>query len=259
MKRTLLFLLLLSAGVFSAAGQIINTERKRQDGAALEEGFTGSATAALSLTRNVADIWSASFIGRLNYRKKAHKALALADTRYLSTNDQNLVNRGYIHLRYTREFTNVVAGEAFSQLQRDPIQRLDLRWLTGAGLRFHALRADSGAAQLHLGATYMREYEEVAPGADETGSIYHRADRLSSYASFAWHISDRANVRHTTYFQPNLADTDDFRLSTETAFNYKMGKHLALGFFFDYFYDSRPPAGLNIRFFTLRNTLSYEF
>ena len=103
----------------------------------------------------------------------------------------------------------------------------------------------------------MREYEEASSGAGEPDRVFNHANRLSSYLSFAWHISSNADIRHTTYFQPNLADTDDFRLSTETFFRYKVGKHLALGLFFDYFYDSKPPKGLTIRFFTLRNTLSW--
>ena len=79
--------------------------------------------------------------------------------------------------------------------------------------------------------------------------------RLSTYLSGGFQITETFNINHVTYFQPNLEDFSDFRVSSETSFSLKISEKLAFRTYFQLVYDRRPPIPVPNLMYTLNNGL----
>jgi putative salt-induced outer membrane protein YdiY len=249
MRIFVVFICLLCAGLFSSA-QVVNTETKRiLDG---KDGWNGHVDFGFSLTENTRSIFQGSSQIVAQYQKRKNTLLLVNDLRLIKVNNDDLLNRGYQHVRFSHELKPFLIPEAFAQVQYDQVWLLDMRALAGAGPRFRIFRNDT--ARAYAGTLVMYEYEKVDGGND-----YNRDFRLSAYLSGAYQWHDRLSVDHITYYQPRLDDYRDFRVSTESNVRVGISRHLGIKLGFNLNYDARPPEGLPKRIYTLTNSISYVF
>lgn len=261
MKTYFLLALLLLPALLSA--QVVNTEKLRS---ASEEGWLAEAGLDFGLTRNKAG--QTLRLGsrlRLEYEEGNSRWMLLGAynlTQFRDVEDpgsvpRNFANNAFAHLRYNYHVNDWLTWEAFTQYQYDEIQQIDARVLTGTGSRVKLLRTDS--SQLFFGLLYMYEYEastdvfEVPIEREE--SIMLTDHRLSTYLSGGFQITETFSINHVTYFQPNLEDFGDFRISSETSFSFKISKKLAFRTYFQLMYDERPPIPVPNTMYTLSNGL----
>lgn len=229
---------------------MINTENKRIDNG--KDGWSGHVDLGLSLVQNTKQILQGNSQVQARYQKGRDMLLLLNDVSLIQVDQDDLLNRGYQHVRYNHEVRPYLIPEAFVQVQYDQIWKLDMRFLAGAGPRFRLVRNDTVRA--YVGTLVMYEYEEVAGGQD-----YNRDFRLSSYVALGYKLQNRLSVDHISYFQPLLQDWADFRVSTETNVRVGVGKHFGLKVGFNLNYDARPPEGLPKRIYGLVNGVSWVF
>ncbi|MFK7972301.1 MAG: DUF481 domain-containing protein [Bacteroidia bacterium] len=244
--RIWIFLLCLIP-CFSQA-QIINTERLRVG--AKEQGWTGTASLSANLVQNVRKSTRLGLLTGVEYLRKPHRMLLLGQYKLNSIDGSVGQNQGYGHLRYNRDIGKRWIVESFGQLQFNAVQLLRLRGLTGAGMRFRL--AENDTFSCFVGSLYMFEYEELNDG---LGAI-HRDHRQSSYFSLGFRLSDQARIDHVSYWQPKWEQVSDFRFSTETRLQVNITKKLALRTVFYLLYDSRPPDGLPLTYYTWSNSLT---
>lgn len=231
-------------------GQVVNTESKRLDGK--RSGWDGSVDAGLSLIKNTKEILQ--FTNRVNvqYAKNKHTLLMLNDLRIMRVNKDALLNRGFQHFRYNYEIKPFIIPEAFVQAQYDQIWKIDLRFLAGAGPRFRFLKTDT--SHVYMGTLMMYEYEQITDGAE-----INRDVRFSIYLSAGYAFNKVFKISNITYFQPRLDNPNDFRISTETQAAFSITSRLGFKARFSLSYDTRPPAQLQNTFYSLVNSLSFNF
>lgn len=241
--------------------QVVNTEKLRLTGK--EKDFQTVADFNFGLSRNKAgQTLRLGTQARLEYERKKSKWMLLGAynlTQFLNVDDpdavpKNFANNAFGHLRYNRKVNKWLTWEAFTQGQWDEIQEIDIRYLIGTGPRFRVKETEE--SHLFLGALYMLEYEETSP--EELNNI-NKDQRLSTYLSAAWLVNEMISINHVTYFQPNLADFNDFRISSETNLSVKINDYVALKTYFQFIYDSRPPITVPESMYVLTNGLSVHF
>lgn len=225
--------------------QIVNTEVKRIN--------TGGDTAFVNLfggysfTRSIFRATSARVRGQGYLIKKGSIIMILADYQLNTFNNVRNVFSQLAHVRYTKDFGDFSEGgkylgggflspEVFQQVQLNQVQLIDVRWLTGAGVRMRLHEGDS--LHLYMGTIGMFEYENT--NGNERPER-NRDLRLSTYASVGVWITPYMEIRSTTYFQPRLNEIADYRISTETNLSIIMNKWLSLNTSYNLSYDSRPP------------------
>lgn len=246
-----LFLLIGSCMLIgSLPAQVVNTEKLRRD--QKTQGWFFDAELTFGATRNTAgQTLRFGTRTRLEYLHGKHKYLLAGQanvTQFLNVDvpgsvPKNFTNMRFIHLRYNYSMSKRITWEAFSQAQFNQIQLIRLRWLTGTGPRIQLLQTDS--SRLYLGLIYMYEYEEeflrtTEPRPTEIDDI-NRDHRLSTYISASYRKSDAFVIDHITYFQPNLTELADFRISSETTLTVTLTQKVSLKTYFQYIYDTRPP------------------
>jgi hypothetical protein len=238
----------------SACGQIINIEAGRVS--KLNDGLKGNVNFGGSYIRNAVDILSLNIGSRLTYKKHRHIGLFIANLQLLQANGNPLAQVGWLHARYAHDTRTPFMPEAFSQIQFNPVQRIDHRLMNGLGTRIKALESDSLPVNLYLGALIVQEYERLT---EQAQFQVNRAFRLSSYVNLTVKPTPGANLTLTGYYQPKLDEWSDYRVSMDTRLQFAITTMVGFTFTFHLMYDNAPPPGLQHAFYDLSNQLTFTF
>ncbi|GAB4379292.1 MAG: hypothetical protein Kow0075_09770 [Salibacteraceae bacterium] len=240
---TLLFL------SFNGFCQIVNVESRRPG--STDEGLHGNITLSLDFTRNTADLLRYGNRSTIAYKKLRHRWLLLTDLERVKAGNSDFVNGGFEHVRYTYALgeSERFAFEAFQQAQFNSVQKINLRLLNGAGLRWNAIRSDS--LKLSIGSLPMYEYEETTEGVQ-------RNIRQSTYLLFFIALGG-VEFQTINYFQPKVNDLRDYRISSSSKFEFHLWKGLRFNTTFDLLYDTQVPEGIPSLVFALKNGVAIEF
>lgn len=256
-----LFLLIVAVLLFfEINAQIVNTEELRFD---KDEKVSGLIDLGFGLTRNKAGLSlrpSADIRVEINNEKSKWLGLiGYSLSRFTNLNTgalpTNFNNKGFAHIRYNQNLSPKLTLELFSQIQYDEIQEIDVRMLNGFGPRYELFKKEENSA--YVGLLYMYEYEETS--ADEEAIVFNKDNRLSSYLSLAYKFNEYVSVNNITYFQPNLANFNDYRLSTKLIFSAKLVKGLSMNMTFNFIYDNQPPITVPPAMYDLSTGFSYGF
>ena len=245
-----LFSFFLLFGAFTTFSQIVNIEDQRAKDSA--QGFSGQADFTFNITRNTSVLYQLGNRIQARHRKGDDIWLFFNDINLVKADGESFVNGGFQHLRYNKVINKGFRLEAFTQTQYNAVQRIDLRYLLGAGGRFTLFNTDSVMA--NLGTLFMYEFED---GRGDLG-VEH-ALRMSTYLSFKIDLTKNASISSTTYYQPKIWEFKDYRVSNESTFNIGISEKLSLKIIYTILYDSEPAPEVPETIYSLRNAISYRF
>jgi putative salt-induced outer membrane protein YdiY len=204
------------------------------------EQWTGGADLGIALTR-----------GNSN---TTNVALGLALTRE-TTNDKTSIYSASIYnrdstggisrtvastlrfgARYDRNINKHWFGYGFTDLERNGLQDLNLRWVLGGGLGYHAIKTERTELDLLGGLAMNREYFK-GPDNDRTSAEAQVGQTLS------YRVNSRMTFKEALFVFPNLSDGGQYRINFDstlvTDVTRRIGWHLTVS---DR-YLSNPPGG----------------
>ena len=263
---SIIILILIS---LSAKSQLVNVETKRKS---LKEGLQGFVSLSANFTKNTKEIWQAKNIISLQYKKKAHLVLLLNDISFMKVDEGDLINTGFQHFRYNYTFkdTSFLTLEAFVQHQYNKVKSLKTRIIAGGGPRFKITDKSYGKFYLYICPLVMYEYEYLT---EDIKNLKNPNDKETNvlkgdfYVSIGYEINKTFSISNVTYYQPDLSNWSDYRISCDTGLKLKFTDKLALTIIYSLDYDSKPPTftddseiqQLQYPMYYVRNTLSYSF
>ena len=171
-------------------------------------------------------------------------------------------DKGFAHLRGARSITEQLGVEIFLQKQYNESILLQDRNLAGGGIRVLALKQrtdtkDSTGMNLYLGIGGMWENETIND--KEHGEVDTNIIRSTNYISATWRINKRFTVIVTGYYQPYLQRFSDFRVLSESRFEFRVTERVSFNIRLNLRYDSEPPTGVEAHDLEIVNGLSYKF
>lgn len=185
------------------------------------------------------------------YHNKRSTILSINELRMIVSGSDNLENKGFQHLRYQHMLDSVITMELFSQVQFDQILKIEQRWLTGVGPRFHFLRKTN--TEFYYGIHYMYEYEHEM----ET-KIINSDHRMSTHLVLN-REGKRNDVHAIAYYQPRLDNFNDFRVSGSLSIGFKILENLLFRAQAEIIYDSNPVEGVTDMVYTVNNGITLKF
>tara|TARA_B100001029_G_C15034797_1_gene439407 strand:+ start:63 stop:794 length:732 start_codon:yes stop_codon:yes gene_type:complete len=225
MRALLIFILMFP---MMAWGQVVNIESDRGGD---KQGLHGSSQVGLSLQRGNVQVFQYQADLRIDYINGIHHNLVLGSVSYGEEDGEPFNNALYSHLRWTAMWFNHVGTEVFTQNQKDEFRLLQLRQLTGFGLRFTAFED-----HLAIGLGGMSDYEQIEGvkegRLDARGTSYIRLGKQ-------WKNSVKGQV--IAYYQPLFNDPSDYRILGTGSLEFKVDKVFSVVNEFNYSYDTRPP------------------
>ena len=170
-------------------------------------------------------------------------------------------DKGFIHLRGARSITEHLGVEMFLQKQFNESILLRDRNLAGGGVRLSPLKqrtnTENTGLNLYLGIGGMWENETIND--KQHGEVETNIIRSTNYISAMWRIDKRLTVILTGYYQPYLQRFSDFRVLSESRFEFYVTKTVSINTRLNIRYDSEPPTGVKAHDLEIINGLSYKF
>lgn len=136
-------------------------------------------------------------------------------------------------------------------VEQDDFAGLDLRAVAEAGATFKALTGPEHVLSFDIGATYTREELTDAENRDYAGAL--------AGVTYAYVLSEGAKITERLMFYPSFDETDDWRLSSETAAQAVLSRRFALKLAFILRYDNVPPVGYSSTDTTTTASLVWSF
>jgi hypothetical protein len=223
-----------NAQVVNIESQRIHTDSVRRGG---EFNFNYSYSNVNSKSLSIFD-------GSLSLQQKSKDLktiwLILGNLELSKAKNEDFENASFLHLRYNRKINPWLRWEVFTQVQSNLPIGVRVRYLAGTGPRFKLITSTN--FNLYFGSLYMYEREKIT----DSVILKKTFNRNSSYLSFSINLPPvKGEIISTTYYQPSLANFSNYRIYTENRLSFSITKRFRTQTTFRYFFDSRPPKGIN--------------
>lgn len=233
MKNSVLLVSFL-AWFNTVQAQIVNIERFRYT--TDTTGWKGEYNLGFTFGKQAEQYFSLTTGAHVQYKSKKSLYLLMANIDLIKSKSQSLVNSGFFHFRYNYKIKNWVRWEAFTQIQYNKMIGIKMRFLLGTGPRFKLVQIEK--FKTYLGTLYILEYE-----ISNNSSQKLLQGRFSGYLSFSFNPVKQVEFISTTYYQPRLDNSKDYRITTDNALVFKVYKNFNYYINFRLNLDSRPPDG----------------
>lgn len=234
----------------------VNTEAMRN--AKDNSGITNSLGFDFGFEKSNQEVMEIAGKYRLDYISKngMHSFFVINyDNGYEKESDQknSIVNKGFSHLRFTKNISDLLYVELFMQYGFNDFLLMKERQLFGSGIRYNIV--DREKINGFLGVGLMREDEKYDLETNENMSL------LRSTNYFTWHfkISDNTTLQNTAYYQFDLSRSSDSRLLYDGDLNIALNERLAFTLTLNYRQDSEPHGDLGKSYIQLKNGIEYIF
>jgi hypothetical protein len=123
-------------------------------------------------------------------------------------------------VRYQRAWRGPFFLEGYTQIQYNKPLRIDLRWLTGGGLRAEFQKEE--VVRFAAGTSIMYETE-----ADHVNDLTYNDIRSSNYLSVSLKLEPHVLISGILYYQPVIGDASDQRLTLEAQLRIRASRRFA--------------------------------
>lgn len=220
------------------AGAIVNIENLRIG--MPEQGFDGNIELALSENTGTLDRSETTVGARLAWQYDRHTDFVVSSYAHAAVADLTRSDKSFLHLGHITRQTPFYALEGYVQAERDEFTRLSLRRLIGAGTRLTLIeRPDRVETVLGLGGMYVAETLIAQAGTNDRDS--EQQWRANSYLVLKYRLGEGMMLVNSTYYQPALRGTGDYRALDTLALQIRIDDHFAIQLGVNAVHDSRPP------------------
>jgi putative salt-induced outer membrane protein YdiY len=207
----------------------------------LFEQWTGGADLGIALTKGNSDTTNIALGLGMTRESLRDKTSIYAASIYNrdSTNgvSRTVANTIRFGVRYDRNFHKRWFGYGFTDLEKNALQELNLRWVLGGGVGYHAIRNERTELDLLGGLAMNREYFKGFDN-DRTSLEAQIGQTLSQ------RVTSRMSLKEQLFFFPNLSNGGEYRINFDTSLVTDITKRIGWQLTLSDRYLSDPPFGL---------------
>jgi len=238
------FFLVCSFFNFSLFGQIVDIETSRKEDllgtkVSIDLGFDGSS--------GTVDRTNYSLGTRVDFNNENWNRFLIFNYSRREKDENINEDNTFIHLRFSRKLTTLLALEFFIQSNEKPLEKIEERNLFGLGVRLSPLK------DLRIGVGLFDEEEK------RINLEARNTTRLNTYINYLFKMSESTSFNTLIYFQPDIEDFSEIRSLLRLGLRVKATDNLYVNINYEYVHDSSPPAGTDKKNSIYGFKLSYEF
>jgi len=215
--------------------------------------FQGQIDFKLSGASGNSETQSSSLGSRFQWNDTSTQFIVLKYN-YARSFDIKSKDNSFMHYRYIVNPKLKITSEYFLQLEENEFTLLKLRTLFGAGLRFSLLN-NNKSHQIRFGLGLFRSKEKI----DDTNDTIDELNRLNTYLTYQYKIKDSIHLLSTTYYQPDIDNTSDYRILEQLSLEFTISKSFVYYLTMDMSYDSDPVIALDELDKGYKSGIKYKF
>ena len=164
-----------------------------------------------------------------------------------------IVNKGFGHLRMTKDISSNLYIELFSQFGFNDFLLMKNRKLYGSGLRYKVISNDKLNAFVGIGG--MKEDEKYSLKTENFKSLF----RSTNYFTWSINISENAILNNTAYYQLDTSKPKDHRILYDGDLDIELNEKFTFTFTLNYRYDNDPHGTLGKTYIQVSNGIEFSF
>jgi hypothetical protein len=189
--------------------------------------------------------------------------LLAASYRFTYNGPTDILNAGYLHLRYRSHYKDKFQPEPFAQYQWDNKRGLEMRTLAGVNIRYNMWKGNK--LEFNAGFGLMEEIERWNYDGVDSNKIPSNATpitnnylKINSYIRMDWKPNANNDIAFNVFFQTR-PESFHPRIAPHFQWSINAGKHI--GFLINYsgMYDENPIVPIHHFYFSLSNSLLVKF
>ena len=242
--------------------QIINIDKADTSDYTSKPKTSFNFSSGLEVDRQQITLYDATNTAELMLQKKKELLVAAASYRFTYNGPDDILNAGYIHLRFRHNYKNKYQPETFAQYQWDNKRGLNYRALAGMNLRYNLWKGDTWDFNAGLGLMYEEEkWDYTAVDSSKlpanTIPITNRLIKINSYFRLDWKASENSDISLNVFLQtrPNIFKP---RIAPHVQWNINAGKHIGFSISFSGIYDEAPVVPIHKFYYSLSNSLVFK-
>ena len=235
----------------------INTESMRSEN--FNDGFINKVNIDLGIEKADAEVIDLAVSYRVDYFNLSGVHIFLI-LNYKNGYEQEegldinqVVNKGFSHLRMTKMISSTLFFEIFSQFGFNNFLLMKDRNLAGSGLRYKIGSNDKINTFLGIGLMQENEIYDLV--------IEPEKNLLRSTNYLSWNIKFTENTKfnNTVYYQFSSSDINDYRLLYDGSIDFSMDENLSFFIELNYRYDNDPHGDMVKSYVQLINGIEFTF
>ena len=262
MKYRIYFILLLSLSPFLSFSQILNIDKSDTADYVSKARTSFNLSTGLEVDKQQITLWDATNTAEMMLQKKKELLIAAASYRFTYNGPDDILNAGFIHLRYRHNYKNKFQPETFVQYQWDNKRGLVYRALGGMNIRYNLWKGDKWDFNAGLGLMYEEEkwnYDAVDSNKIPANAapITNKLIKINSYVRLDWKTSENSDIAVNLFVQtrPNIFKP---RIAPHVQWNINAGKHIGFSISFSGIYDEAPVVPIHKFYYSLSNSLVFK-
>lgn len=257
LQLSLLIMIILLAQ--SIGAQILNIDKSDTSDYVNKAKFNFDLNSGLEIDKQKITLYDATNTAEAMLQKKKELLIFSGSYRFTYNGPDDILNAGFIHVRYRHNYKNTFQPEAFVQYQWDNKRGLIYRALSGCNMRYNAWKGDHWDFNAGIGIMYEEE-EWNYDGVDSAKipalavPLINKLVKINSYLRLDWKASANSDVAVNVFIQtrPNHFKP---RIAPHVQWNIMAGKHLGFSIAFSGIYDDAPVVPIDKFYYSISNSL----
>lgn len=239
--------------------QILNIDKSDTSDYVKKATIKFNFATGLEVDKQKITLWDATNTAELMIQKNKELFIFAGSSRITYNGPDDILNAGYIHLRFRHNYKNKFQPETFIQYQWDNKRGLVYRRLGGMNLRYNIWRGDKWDFNTGIGLMYEEEKWNY-DGVDSSKipiypkPIINNLIKLNSYVRFDWKPNQNNDIAINIFIQ-SIPSIFQPRIAPHIQWNINAGKHIAFSIAFTGIYDVAPVVPIDHFYYSFSNSI----
>ncbi len=243
----------------TSQAQILNIDKSDTADYVSKAKFNFNCNSGLEIDKQKITLYDATNTAEAMLQRKKELLIFSGSYRFTYNGPDDILNAGFIHVRYRHNYKNTFQPETFVQYQWDNKRGLIYRALAGGNIRYNAWKGDRWDFNAGLGIMYEEEewnYDGVDSAKIPASPVpaIQKLIKLNSYLRLDWKASETSDLAINIFIQsrPNHFKP---RIAPHLQWNIMAGKHLGFTIAFSGIYDDAPVVPIDKFYYSISNSL----
>jgi hypothetical protein len=249
--------------IFTVHAQIINIDKVDTTAYIQKAIWDGSFSSGLEIDKQKATLYDASNFLDASLQKYHELYIFSASERFTYNGPQDILNTGYLHLRWRHDYKEQLHPETYVQYQWDSKIGLLSRIVAGGNIRYNFWHRKRWEMTFATGLMYENElwdYAAVDSSKVPPNPVNIRTSLIKSNSYIKWEgkVTSNSNIAIALFYQGSFNDFFEPRIATNLSFDVNISTHFSLGLKYAGVYNSNPVVPIFKFYYSLSNSITYK-
>jgi hypothetical protein len=246
----------------SLKSQILNID-KTDTSAYVHKGKVSlNLNSGLEIDKQKTNLYDATNTLEIMWQQYKELFIVAGSYRFTYNGPDDILNAGYIHLRYRHNYKNKIQPEIFFQYNWDSERGIIYRMLAGANIRYNFWRGDRFDFNAGLGLMHETEkwnYNGVDSLKIPVNAVPVTVNyvKINSYLRLDWKPNGNNDITFNIFLQTR-PDRFEPRIAPHAQWDIKAGKHLGFSISFTSLYDTAPVVPIDNFYYSISYSLLFK-